>query len=310
MIAGILTTGNIVIDILTRPVDEIQWGGTRWVDSITPSLGGNGANTSAAIGKLGVPVRLLGAVGDDSFGELAMARLTECGVDCSGIQRLAAGTATTVALVKTDGTRAFLHQPGVGRLLFENPIPLTAESTHGFTRLHIGNPFAILHLRQYAPELLAQAKSLGLATSVDTAWDALGEWMKVLGPCLPYADLLFANEDEGYMLTGSREPEAIWRALHSEGAQTLILKCGPRGSIVFTPGESRVVPAYAVEAIDTTGAGDCFAGALLAALQRGCSLGEAARIANAAGALNVQSLGATTGLLDWEGTLRWMAERG
>ncbi|MBL8173086.1 MAG: carbohydrate kinase family protein [Bryobacterales bacterium] len=306
MIPGILTTGNIVVDILTRPVDEIQWGGTRWVDSIAPSLGGNGANTSAAIGKLGIPVRLIGAVGNDAFAEMALARLSECSVDISAIQRLSAGTATTVALVKSDGTRAFLHQPGVGRLLFSEPFRLTPDLARGFSRLHIGNPFAILHLRSFAPALLQQAKSLGLHTSLDTAWDALGEWMRVLGPSLPHTGILFANEDEALMLTGTHEHDKIWRFFRKHGASTLVLKCGPRGCVIFQGDDATHIPAFDVSVVDTTGAGDCFAGAFLSALQRGFALHEAARIANAVGALNVQSLGATTGLLDWEATLEWI----
>ncbi|MBL8222506.1 MAG: carbohydrate kinase family protein, partial [Bryobacterales bacterium] len=259
MIPGVLTTGNIVVDILTRPVDEIQWGGTRWVDSISPSLGGNGANTSAAIGKLGVPVRLIGAVGNDAFADMALGRLLECGVDVSAIQRLPAGTATTVALVKSDGTRAFLHQPGVGRLLFSEPFELTAELAGGCTRLHIGNPFAILHLRGLAPALLARARAMGLQTSLDTAWDALGEWMRVLGPSLPHTDILFANEDEALMLTGTHEHDKVWRFLRKHGATTLVLKCGGRGCYLFQGEEVAHVPAYEVEVVDTTGAGDCFA---------------------------------------------------
>lgn len=67
MIPGVLCTGNIVMDVLARPVDEITWGGTRWVDSVTQELGGNGAATCAAIAMLGVPSRLIGAVGHDLF---------------------------------------------------------------------------------------------------------------------------------------------------------------------------------------------------------------------------------------------------
>jgi sugar/nucleoside kinase (ribokinase family) len=291
------------MDVLTRPVDEITWGGTRWVESIVPSLGGNGANTSAALGKLGVPVRLLGAVGRDEFGDAALARLIECGVDISRVQRLAAGTATTVALVRSDGTRAFLHQPGVSRLFLQDPFEL--DDVEGFTHFHVGNPFAILHLRSKAPQLLSQARSLGLRTSLDTAWDALSEWMTVLGPCLPLVDILFTNEDEARMLTGSVEPAAVAQCLRDAGASTIVLKLGSRGCVVFEGTARYEMPAFAVTAIDTTGAGDCFAGGFLAALQRGLSLELAGRIANAAGALNVQALGATSGLLDWDATVAY-----
>lgn len=306
MIPGVLCTGNIVIDILTRPVDEITWGGTKWVESIEQSLGGNGASTCSAIGKLGVPARLISGVGKDAFGDAALQRLQDCSVDVSRIARLDVATATSIALVRSDGTRAFLHQPGASRVLFSEPFALTAELAAGCSRLHIGNPFSITHLRPKVRSILEQARSLHLATSLDTAWDAFGEWMGLVGPCLSLVDLLFTNEDEARMLTGETEPAAIASAFRAHGASTVVLKMGARGCAVFAGGDRWLVPAFKVVAIDTTGAGDCFAGAFLAALQRGLTMPEAARMANAVGALNVQSLGGTSGLRSWDETVGWM----
>ncbi|MDX1983232.1 MAG: carbohydrate kinase family protein [Bryobacteraceae bacterium] len=302
MTGSVLCTGNIVLDILTRPVDEITWGGTRWVDSIEQSLGGNGANTSAAMAKLGVPVKLIGGVGRDAFGDAALARLMECGVSIEFISRLDTPTAATVALVRSDGTRAFLHVPGVSRVLFSDPFVLPDGHAH----LHIGNPFAIVHLRKLAPRLLREARQMGMTTSVDTAWDALGEWMTVAKPCLPHTGILFTNEDEARMLTGSSDPLTVAARLREAGATNIVMKLGARGCAVFTTEGEWHVPAFNVNAVDTTGAGDCFAGAFLAALHHGRRYPEAARVANAAGALNVQSLGATSGLLSWDETLKWM----
>ena len=305
MISGVLCVGNIVIDLLTYPVDDIQWGGTRWVESITQSLGGNGANTSSALGKLGVPVQLIGAIGDDPFGLAARHRLCDCGVETSLLQLLPSSTACTVALVRSDGTRAFLHHPGVSRIMWKDAIPLTPAP--GTTWFHLGNPFSMTQIRPRSPHLLAEAHALGLKTSLDTAWDALGEWMTVLGPSLPHTDLLFLNEDEARMLTGTLEPALVCERLRSAGASDIVLKLGPRGCVVFHGPEQFHAPAYAVHAIDTTGAGDCFAGAFLAALQRGRTMAEAASFANAVGALNVQSIGGTSGLLTWDETLAWMS---
>jgi len=308
MIPGVITTGNIVIDVLTRPVDEITWGGTRWVESIEQTLGGNGANTSAALGKLGVPVRLLGAVGRDAFGDAALERLRQCGVDTSSIERLNASTATTVGLVRSDGARAFLHHPGVSRLFLSESREFTPSRS--FTHFHIGNPFALVHLRTQAETLLKQARAASMRTSLDTAWDALGEWMKVLTPCLPLTDILFTNEDEARMLTGSNDPDTAAERLRANGASTIVLKLGARGCVLFDGNTRHQLPAFDVEVIDTTGAGDCFAGGFLAAIQRGITLPHAARFANAVGALNVQSLGGTSGLLDWDATVQWCKLRG
>jgi sugar/nucleoside kinase (ribokinase family) len=302
MNGSVLVTGNIVLDILTRPVDEITWGGTRWVDSIEQSLGGNGANTSAALAKLGVPVKLIGGVGRDAFGDAALARLAECGVDTELVARTDAPTAATTALVRSDGTRAFLHRPGVSRMLFAEPYTLPSGHAH----LHIGNPFAILHLRAQAPRLLADARAMGMTTSLDTAWDALGEWMQVIAPCLPHTGLFFTNEDEARMLTGSTDPAAAAATLRGAGASIVVMKLAARGCAVFSAQGEWRVPAFEANTIDTTGAGDCFAGAFLAATARGYPLPEAARFANAVGALNVQSLGATSGLRSWDETLAWM----
>lgn len=300
---GVVCIGNIVMDVLTHPVDEITWGGTRWVQSITQSLGGNGANTSCTIGMLGVRARLIGAVGSDAFGDAALHRLRECHVDTQYVDRMDLPTATTVALVRSDGTRAFLHQPGASRELYADGLELTPELIEGCSALHIGNPFSITHLRPRLYDLLVQARELGLETSMDTAWDALGEWMKVVGPCLPLVDLFFTNEDEARMLTGSGDPRTVAMMLRDYGASSIVLKRGSKGCVVFHENAVWEVPAFDVRAIDTTGAGDCFAGAFLAALQRELPMPDAALVANAVGALNVQSIGGTSGLRSWENTV-------
>ena len=302
---GVLTSGNIVLDILVRPVEEVTWGVTRWVDSIDSSLGGNGANTASAIAILGVPSRLLGMIGPDSFGAACRERLVACGVDLAALQTGANPTATSIVLVQESGARTFLHRPGSSQEVFSGGVRLEA----GFGHYHLANVFALPNLRHSAPAVLAQARALGMTTSLDTAWDARGEWMSVLEQCLPQLDILFVNEDEARMLSGSVEPEANAEFFRSGGARTFVMKLGPRGCAIFAGGESCLVPGFRVEAVDTTGAGDCFAGAFLASRQKGFSLEESARIANAVGAMIVQQVGATTGLRSWDETLAWIASR-
>jgi sugar/nucleoside kinase (ribokinase family) len=91
-------------------------------------------------------------------------------------------------------------------------------------------------------------------------------------------------------------------SLKKHGVRDIVVKTGPEGCIV----NGERVPGFVVEAVDTTGAGDCFAGAFLAGLGRGLPVWECARLANAVGAMNVQQLGATTGVRGYEETLEWM----
>jgi sugar/nucleoside kinase (ribokinase family) len=300
--SGILVSGNIVLDLLVRPVDDITWGVTRWVETMEQSLGGNGANTACAIAKLGVPARLLGMTGADAFGAACRERLTECGVDLTLVETGGAGTATSVVLVKANGERTFLHRPGVSREVFA--AGLDFGEAPGMAHYHLANIFSLVQLRQRAPDVLARARERGWTTSLDTASDAMGEWMRTLAPCLPHLDILFVNEDEARALTGSTDPAENARIFLGEGVRAFVMKLGARGCVVFAGGGEHRVPGFAVEAVDTTGAGDCFAGALLAARQRGLGWADSARVANAVGALVVERMGATAGLRSWDETMR------
>jgi sugar/nucleoside kinase (ribokinase family) len=128
----------------------------------------------------------------------------------------------------------------------------------------------------------------------------------MLESCLANLDFLFANEDEGRMLTGESEPSDVAAFLHARGALTVVLKLGARGCLVFNGEGSLQVPAFAVCAVDTTGAGDCFVGGFLAGIELGYSIPKASRLANAAGALSIQKLGSIRGLQDLTATLEWM----
>lgn len=292
--------GNIAWDTLTRPVDEVRWGQSVWVETIAHRLGGNGGNTAFALAKLGTAVRLTGWVGEDDAGVRSVAELAEAGVDTGGVARIAGATAATVVLIGSDGGRSFLHCPGVSREAFRwtEPPPLAPGVTH----LHIANVYALPNLRPIAGEVLHAARSAGATTSLDTGWDSKGEWMRVLAPCLPHLDLLFVNETEARYLAGVEDAAAAARALRARGAGCVVLKQAERGATAFAEGET-AVPGFAVEAVDTTGAGDSFCAGYLAARARGFGIAECLRVANAVGAMNVRVLGGCAGVGPWEETL-------
>ena len=306
MSVGILVSGNVVLDMVVRPVDQVTWGITQWVESIEHHLGGNGGNTAAAIGALGGSARLLGRIGRDANGEACRARLMATGVDLSDLEIEDTPTATSIALVRSDGARTFLHLPGASLDVFAAGISFGPERIAGCGHYHLANLFALPHLRPLAADTLRAARAAGLTTSLDTAWDSRGEWMKLLEPCLPHLDVLFVNEDEARMLTGLDDPAKNAEAFR---VPLFVMKLGARGCYVATRDGAALVAGFAVKAIDTTGAGDCFAGAFLTGLARGMHPFEAGQVANAVGALTVERMGSTTGLLSWAGTLEWMKGR-
>ncbi len=306
MSVGILVSGNVVLDMVVRPVEQVTWGITQWVESIEHHLGGNGGNTAAAIGALGGHVRLLGRIGPDANGEACRARLSATGVDLTYLETGERPTATSIALVQSSGARTFLHLPGASLDVFSSGIAFTVPMLAGCGHYHLANLFALPHLRPLAAATLERARAAGLTTSLDTAWDSRGEWMKLLEPCLPHLDVLMVNEDEARMLTGLDDPADNAAAFN---VPLFVMKLGARGCYVATPEGAAHVASYAVNVVDTTGAGDCFAGAFLTAMAQGLHPFEAGEVANAVGALTVEHLGATAGLRSWDETFAWMASR-
>jgi sugar/nucleoside kinase (ribokinase family) len=288
----IVVCGNMVQDVLVRAVAEpIGWEASTIVDAIEQHMGGNGANTSYAIAKLGVPVALMSLAGPDAAGDALIERLQKAGANTALVKRVAAQTSAVVALVAHDGRRALLYQLGASAESFD-PLALPEGATH----FHLAAVYRMRDLRTRGPAFLHAAKEAGISTSVDTQWDHEGEWWPVLAPSLPYTDLLFVNEDEGRQLTGLRDPAAVALALRDAGAREVVVKLGARGCFASTGEGDFYSPALNVEVVDTTGAGDCFVGGYLAGLYQGKPHREAAALANRMGSLSVSRLGATDGL--------------
>ncbi len=311
MAGGIYVTGNIVADCLVQPVDSLPaWGSTTFVDSIDLHLGGNGAASAYAAGRMGVPVQLAGAVGEDSFGQFALKRLRGAAVDTSRVVvHSGVATATTIGLVNRKAERLFFHDPGASRHCKLGNIPFDPDTIGNCSYFHFGSIFCLPKLRDHAGELLQKARGAGLITSLDTDWDTDGRWMEDFKPLCPLLDYLFANRLEAKMLTGSADPGENGRIFRKLGAKVVVIKLGAAGCAVFSGQGDFSLPAYRVNAIDTTGAGDCFCGAFLAGLCRGLDLREAAQLGTAVGAQCVQHVGGTDWEASYESTRRWMESR-
>ncbi|MCU1327538.1 MAG: PfkB domain protein [Bryobacterales bacterium] len=306
MKGGVLCSGSIVYDTLVRPVEDPPWGTTTFVETIEYHPGGNGANTSLALAALGTPVRLLGAVGDDDRGTFVVDRIRSAGVQAEGIVRVHAPTATSIVIVNGAGDRKFLHHLGASAVAFESPPMFDSNTTSRMSHYHLASLFVLPKLRPQAPETLMRARAAGLATSLDTNWDAAGQWMRDLRPCMPHLDVIFMNEDELRMVTGYSDPKQASRVLLTEGVQTAVLKLGSRGCGIYTRDEQHLCPAFNVPVKDTTGAGDCFVAGFLAARLAGASLPDAGCFANAVAALTVQNIGAVMGIRRYSDVQAWM----
>ena len=272
--------GVLVADVIVRPVDT--WpdpGRLVVVEGLEVHSGGLAHTTGVILAKLGVPTAVVGRVGADLFGTYLMDVLRAHRVEVHVGRDETISTSTTVVMVASSGERSFLHLPGANTHLRREDVP---------------------------PALLAQARAAGCRTSLDMAWDARGRWMALLAPCLPHLDLLFGNRDELTRVTGAEDPPRMAAHLRELGVSTVAVKLGEDGAYVDGGTWRGRVPAFSVEVVDTTGAGDAFCGGFLTGYLAGWDLERTTRFANAVGAMCVTAMGGSTGISGMDETLHFM----
>jgi sugar/nucleoside kinase (ribokinase family) len=288
----VFCVGNAVADVLARPVDGLPApGASLRLETAALAPGGNGVNTAMALARLGVRTALAAPVGEDRLGEMLRLALRAEGVDDSGLVTVQeARTSVSLVLVESNGERRLLHFRGANAHFTARHVDW--DRANGARVFHYASAFSLPAFDgPPLTETLARARRLGFLTSLNPCWDSQGRWLPLLDPALEQVDYFYPNQDEGRELTGETEPAAIARRLRRAGVRTVIVKQGAAGCYVDSPEGTFFSAGFPVRALDTTGAGDCFAAAFLAALLRGNSLPQAVRFANAAGALSTLGLG-------------------
>ena len=280
---SILCVGQLVADIVVRPVARLPVSGrTDLVEELELLSGGCAANTAAVLAKLGAETRLAALIGQDILGDAVLADLKAAGVSLDTVVRdAAAPTTAALVMVSPTGERSFFYRSGGTDLLTNHHLPDTVLKTASL--VHVGGAMKLLKLD--LPELLQRAKSFGCVTSLDTDWDVHGNWMRKLEGALPKLDYLLTNEEEAAMLTGKEAPRKAALDLLARGPKVVVVKRGECGALLATRSGVTEFPAFRVTVQDTTCAGDCFAAGFLFGISRGWPLDESLRLANAAGAL-------------------------
>ena len=302
----VLSLGIYVVDVLGRPIDEFpEKGKLVLFDELEIHTGGCANNTAIALTRLGLSAGAMGKVGTDAFGDLILQKLRDNGVDTGGMQQdPGSSTSFTFVAVASDGERTFYHYIGANGELCE--ADLDWEVIKSAKILHIAGALVMPRF-DGAPmaNVLQKAKTLGITTSLDTAYDATGKWMETLEPCLPYVDMFLPSIVEAQQLTGLSDAREIAQFLRrSYGIHTIAIKMGEDGSYVSTPEREHFATAYPVTAVDATGAGDAYVAGFLAGTLMGWDLKATAELASATGAACVTAIGTTAGIQNLEETLK------
>ena len=285
----VVVVGSFNMDLVVKAERRPQTGETLMGEEFGMFIGGKGSNQAIAAARLGANVTMIGRLGTDLFGDTLMAAHAEEGICTDYVtQDTEVGTGVASILIDADGDNSIVLVPQANMHLTVADIERASESIAAadVLLLQLEVPIAA---SQRAAEI---AKSNGATVVLNPA-----PAQELPDDFLAQVDILTPNEVETESLSGVRvstttDAERAAKVLLDKGLSAVILTLGERGALLLTPNLTQQVPAYSVEVVDTTAAGDAFCGALATALARGENFVDAVAFANAAGALAVTVLGA------------------
>lgn len=283
----VAVVGSINLDQVVRLARHPQPGETLLGSSFTLLPGGKGANQALAAARCGATVSLIGAVGNDPNAALATALLETSGIDLGAVTTVEAPTGVAVINVADDGENTIVVVPGANASVDAAAVRRSAA---------VISEAAVVVLQGEIP-----ADGIAVAASMAT-----GRVLLNLAPVIAVdpavilaADPLVVNEHEGALVLAQLDQDAavpaddhaLVAALRAQGIPAVVLTRGADGAICSDDAGTHLVPAPKVDAVDTSGAGDAFVGALSTRLAAGESLLEASRYAARVGAFAVQGHG-------------------
>jgi ribokinase len=282
----ITVVGSINLDLIAAMDRLPEPGETVLGNNFRTAPGGKGANQALAAARAGASVRMVGAVGRDSFAGDAVALLKEAGVGLSQVAERDTATGIAVIFVGGDGENVIAVIPGAN-----STVDAAAVKTLAFRQ---GEHILLQHEipLQAVEAVLDAARKAGAVTLLNTA-----PFRADAAPLLAKADYSVANETEfdlfaGVLSLSGETREERMKTYAAATGRAIIVTLGSEGVLAATPGEFLEVPALKITPVDTVGAGDTFCGYLGAGLDSGLPLEDALRRATVAGSLACLKSGA------------------
>jgi ribokinase len=272
----IICVGDVMLDV------GVALPGPLALGSDTPAVitvghGGSAANTAAWAASTGARVQFFGRVGADLPGREVETELLAQNVEACLARDPSAPTGTCIVMVGPDGERTMIPSAGANEHIDDTDLANAMFSAADL--LHVSG-YMLLRQRTRAAalEMMDRAVAAGAALSIDAS---SAQPLRQIGPeqflsWLPAGCLLIANLDEAAVLSGMDDPERAAATLCADAPTGVVVKCGSDGAVIAGADGCVRVAARPVTVVDTTGAGDAFAGGLLAGLAAGWALPAAA----------------------------------
>lgn len=284
----VFVAGSINMDVVATADRHPKIGETVAGNAVHYFPGGKGANQAVAAAKLGTPTTLIGRLGTDAFGQQLRTFLTAQAIDLTHVEHTAEAYTGTAIITVADADNTIVVVPGANALVSVEDVsaPVLAKGDVAVSQFEI--PQATICA------FFQRARAAGATTILNPA------------PALPFGkdlldlvNILILNETELGFLTHTELRDSNDPARFVEAASALqgngriiCVTLGKRGVLALIDGETSLIAGRAVKAVDTTGAGDCFVGALASRLANGMAIRDALAYANAAASICVQRMGA------------------
>ena len=285
----VFVAGSINMDVVATASRHPRIGETVAGNAVRYFPGGKGANQAVAAAKLGAPTTLIGRIGKDAFGDQLKTFLAAQGIDLTFVRETAGVHTGTAIITVANADNTIVVIPGANATVTaaEVAAPTLAKGDIAVSQFEIPLPTISAFFKR--------ARAAGATTILNpapaTQFDA---------ELLDLVDILILNETELGFLTKAEIRDTdddarfieVARLLQTGIDKIVCVTLGRRGVLALIDGKPLIVPGRAVKAVDTTGAGDCFVGAVAAQLAGGKSIGDALDYANVAASICVQRMGA------------------
>ena len=286
---NIVVIGSSNVDMVVKGERIPKPGETIIGGDFHKAAGGKGANQAVAAARAGGDVTFIASVGDDIFGREAINGYQKDGINTEHIKvDPDHPTGTALILVDAKGENSIAVASGANANLSESDL----SNTHRV----IENSDIILMQLETPVKTIEAAAEMARRSGIKVILNPAPA-QKLSDNLLAQVSILTPNETETEILSGievtdENDARRAAKILMDKGVEIVMITMGKRGVFLYTQEESRMIPAFQVEAVDTTAAGDTFNGALAVAIAEGKSMDEAIRFANAAGAISVTRMGA------------------
>ncbi|HUJ74068.1 MAG TPA: sugar kinase, partial [bacterium] len=280
----ILIVGELNPDLILAGYHSFpRLGQEVLVDDLTLALGSASAIAAVGLARLGNPVRFATLIGCDQWGDFCRGVLERAGIEVAWVKQDPGVKTGLTASITSAKDRALVTY--LGAIAAFRAEDVDRAALEGCGHLHVSSYFLQSGLRAGCRGLMEEAHARGLTTSLDPGFDPDEQWDGGLRETLRAVDVFFPNEVELRGLGGADDPEECLRRL--ENGRTLVVgKLGAAGCMALEGGKQIYVPAFPVQPVDTTGAGDSFNAGFLHAWLRKRPLEQALRFGAACGALS------------------------